>query len=60
MVPQMVFDDAGDEVVAVVVAGMPAQRQRLAGGCAGGFKQVGVELVGQELVGLALVDLDVR
>jgi hypothetical protein len=55
MVAQVVFDKAGDEVVAVVVAGVPAQDQRLAGIAAGGFSTMRVQLLGQELVGLALV-----
>jgi hypothetical protein len=56
VVAQVVFHHAGDEVVAVVVARVPAQDQRLAGVAAGGFKQMRVQLLGQEFVGLALVD----
>ena len=52
----MIIHEATDEVVAMVVAGMPAQRQRLSDRCAGGFKQMGVKLLGQKLVGQALVD----
>jgi hypothetical protein len=49
MVPQVVFDEAGDEVVAVVVAGLQTQRQRMpaARGLAQRFR---LELVGQEVV----------
>jgi hypothetical protein len=58
MKAQVVFDEALDEVVAVVVAGVAAQRQRLADRGAGGFEQVGMQLLGQEFVGQALVDQD--
>ena len=61
MVAQVLVDDAGDEAIAVVVAGMAAQRERLAGSGAGGLERpavqlVGQVLVGQQLVGQALVD----
>ena len=38
----MVGDEAGHEEVGVVVAGLAAQRQFLAGGGAGGLQQVGL------------------
>ena len=56
MMAQMVVDKAGDEVVAVVVAGMAVELQGVAGGPAGGFEGCGLELLGEEAVGLALVD----
>src|SRR5690606_39316476 len=45
-------DEARDEVVAVVVAGLHAQGQRLAGGFAGLAQQFGLQLALQELVGV--------
>ncbi|MPM95812.1 hypothetical protein SDC9_142967 [bioreactor metagenome] len=59
MVAQMVVDKALDEIVAMVVARMPAQRERLTGLGAGGFEGFGQQLLfDQELVGQALVDED--
>ena len=43
---QVVFDEAGDEVVTVVVAGVAAQRQRLAGLRARRFERLWVQLLG--------------
>ena len=60
MPAQVVGHEGGDEVVAVVVAGLEPQRQRLARGGAGGLQPLGAELGGQEGVGLALVDQEVR
>ncbi len=37
---------------------MPAQRERLADGVAGGFEQMRVQLLGEEFVAQALVDQD--
>lgn len=48
---QVIAHHALDEVVPVVVAGVTAQRERLAGGRAGGLEQLRLELLGQELVG---------
>ena len=44
VMPQVVFHKRGDEVVAVVVFRVAPQRQGLADGCAGGFKQMGLQL----------------
>lgn len=60
VVAQVVVHEALDEVVAVVVARVAAQRERLAHGRAGGLEQVRVQLLGQEFVGQALVDEDAR
>ncbi len=56
VVAQVVFHEAGDEVVAVVVTRVAAQGERLATGFAGLPQQVGMQLPRQELVGHALVD----
>ena len=45
MVAQVVFDEALDEPVAVVVAGLHAERQRLAGIAACLFEQLGAQLL---------------
>ena len=59
MVAQVVVDKALDEVVAVVVAWLAAQLQRLADAGAGGFKGFGKELLFDEkFVRQALVDQD--
>lgn len=58
MVAQVVFDEGADEVVAVVIARVAAQREGLAGFGASGLEQVGVQLFGQECVGQALVHQD--
>ena len=58
VVVQVVGHEGGDEVVAVVVAGMPAQVQCLAGLGAGQLEQMRVQLHRQKLVGQALVDQD--
>ena len=60
MPAQVVGHEGGDEVVAVVVAGLEPQRQRLARDGADGLQPLGAELGGQEGVGLALVDQEVR
>ena len=49
VVRQMIPDKALHEVVAVVVARVTAQRQRLADGLARSLEQVGVQLVCQDL-----------
>src|SRR5690606_21369970 len=49
-------DKGGNEVVAVVVAGMAAQNQRLLRQGASRFKGLGIELLLQEAVGQALVN----
>src|SRR5690606_11452876 len=56
----VVGDERGDKEIAVVIAGVQAQRQRMLGGLAGGLQQFRLELVGQEVVVLALVHQDVQ
>ena len=51
-------DERRDEVVAVVVACVSAQRRRLVGLHACGLEHVGVQLVREERVGGTLVDED--
>ncbi len=59
MPAQVVVDKALDEVVAVVIARMAAQRERLAQLVAGGLQGLGQQLFFmQKLVGQALVDQD--
>ena len=53
---EVVTDETGDEVIAVVVAGLHPQRQRMPGFVARPAQALGLQLDGQELVGLALVD----
>ena len=57
MVRHVLAHEAGDEVIAVVVARAQVQRERVANLFAGGFQQLGLEL-GQEFVVRALVDQD--
>ena len=52
----VVGDEGLDEPVAVVVAGVAAQVEPLAGGGGGLGQELRLELLDQELVGLALVD----
>src|SRR6266576_1531389 len=52
----MVLDKGGNEEVRVIVAFMPAQRQRDTGFGTGIFQKLRLELVFQELVSLALID----
>nr|WP_307725809.1 hypothetical protein [Iodidimonas gelatinilytica] len=40
MMAQMIFDEAGNEIIAVIIARLDAQGQRLSGFLAGRFKQV--------------------
>ena len=54
MVRHVLAHEAGDEVIAVVVARAQVQRERVANLFAGGFQQLGLEL-GQEFVVRALV-----
>ena len=53
---QMFADEAGDEVVAVVVAVLHPQRQRLMMCGAGGLQMLRKELFGQKLVRRAVID----
>jgi len=55
MVLKVITQERGDEVIAVVVAGLHAQRQRVACGLARGGQQLGAQLRGQKFVGFALV-----
>ncbi len=56
--PQVILDETGNEVVAVVVARMPTQQQRLPtlGTCL--IEQLGLELGGEEAIRLTLIDQD--
>ena len=58
VVAQVVFDEAADEVIAVVVARMAAQCQRLANLCTGLLKKMRLQLRVQKLVTQALVNQD--
>src|SRR5438067_13238403 len=53
---QVVLDEAGDEEVAVVIAGMAAQRERLPGLATRRLEAVDMQLLVEELVRQALVD----
>ncbi len=48
MMPDMVGNERLDEVVAVVIAGVAAQRQRLAGHLAGGLERFRMQLLLEE------------
>src|SRR5690606_41905056 len=50
MVGDMITDEAGNEVVAMVIPRLAAQRQRMARRFAGGFQQIRAQLAVQELV----------
>src|SRR5258706_14056751 len=52
------FQESGNEKIAVVVAFLAAQRQRLAGIAAGGLEYFGMELVGEEFIRQSLIDQD--
>ena len=60
VVREVVGDERRDEVVAVVVAVVAPQCERLAGGEARGLEPIGVQLLGEKLVGQALVDQQMR
>ena len=49
VIPQVILDERGHEVVAVVVAFLATQLQPDAGLLAGGFQQVRLELLGKEV-----------
>src|SRR5262245_53710147 len=57
---QMVAHESGDEIVAVVVAGLTAQRQRDVRSRTGSLQQLRAQLLGQELVGIAIIDQEAR
>jgi hypothetical protein len=48
--------ERGDEVVGVVIAGLPAQGERDFGLLTCGRKQFGAELFGEELIGVAIIN----
>jgi len=56
MVAQVVVDKAGDKIIAVVVARLPAQGQRMPGPFGGRLQCLGFQLLGKEAVILALID----
>lgn len=56
MVGQVVADQAGNKVIAVVITRVAAQRQWVACGLAGGLQQLGAQLRGQKVIGQYLVD----
>ena len=56
MPPDVLANEGGNEVVAVVVPGLQAQFQRLAGGGAGRLQQFGAQLFLQEGVVGTLID----
>jgi hypothetical protein len=53
---QVIVDEAGDEVVAVVVTRVHPQAQRMAGSGAGLAQHLGLQLRNQKTVGVALID----
>src|SRR5690554_3667966 len=56
MVRDVLADEAGDEVVAVVIAGLHAQLQRVAGGFGCLAQQLWLQLAFEEFVSVTLVD----
>ena len=56
MMREVIGEEARDEIVAVVVARLASQRERMAGGLARIREQSGPQLGGEEFVRLALVD----
>ncbi len=60
MVLKVIPQKRGDEVIAVVVARLQAQGQRVMGGVTRGLQQLGAQLAGQVFVGLALVHQQVQ
>ena len=53
---KVVFDEAGDEEIAVVITGLHPQRQRIMRGF-GGLKQgLGFELIDQKIVTITLIN----
>src|SRR5689334_342202 len=57
---QMIVHEAGDEVVAVVVAGLAPQGEGYPRFLARGLQQLGPQLLGEERVGVAIVDQKFR
>ena len=58
VVPQVVFDEGRDEVVAMVVALVTPQYQRLCDGFTRLLQQVRMQLLNQKFIGHPLVDQD--
>jgi len=56
VIGEVFADEGGDEVIAVVVALLPAQGQRKVAGGANPFERCRVQLLGQKLIGGALID----
>src|SRR5690606_27678291 len=55
MMPQMIINKAGDEVVAMVVPRLPTQRQRMPRSGGGRFQSLGLELLSEEVIRIALI-----
>lgn len=56
MVSKVIFDERLDEVVAVIVARVAAQNERLPGECCGVLQPIRLELALEELVAEPLID----
>src|SRR5690606_34003062 len=56
MMPQMIIDKTGDEVVAMVVPRLPTQRQLMPRSGGSRFQSLGLELFGEEVIRIALVN----
>lgn len=54
--PEMVFDEAGDEEIAVVVTWLHAQGQRVIRSLGRLNQHLGFELVDQKIITIALID----
>jgi hypothetical protein len=55
--PGKVFtDEAGNEMITVIVALLYAQRERKIARPAGGFQVLGVELIGEEFIRASLIN----
>ena len=55
---QVILNERRDEVKTVIVAFVPAQLERKAALCTGGFEQFRFELLGEEIIPQALIDED--
>jgi hypothetical protein len=60
VVRQVLGDEGRDEVVTVIIAGVPAQRQRLLRASASRLEEMRVELRCDEFVGETLIDEGLR
>jgi len=56
MMRDVLADETGDEIVAVVIASATAQHQRVSGRSAGRLEQIRPKLGTQKLIGLTLID----